>query len=137
MNIETFLTDVIYNAIAQEMDFLGEVGEGSIWWEVKMQVVRVCCALLKYAAHADEDFYAQQCDIVGRVLASGENMILRILGISTPSTPSFLFSPFVSFPPFFFASAAAPPPFLFPFIFYLFLFILYLNRQHGTSITSP
>lgn len=43
-------------------------------------MVLLCCELLKYSVATDEELHTQLCDIIGRVIASGENIILRILG---------------------------------------------------------
>ena len=80
--------------IAQEMEFIAEVGENSIWWEVKVQVVLVCCELLRHSVRTDDELHTQQYDIIGRVIASGENIILRVLGkyptFSLPLSPPLL-----------------------------------------------
>lgn len=34
-----FLTFKIYQIIAQDIDFIGEVGEHCIWWEVKVLLI--------------------------------------------------------------------------------------------------
>lgn len=69
-----------YKLILPEIGPISEFGETAIWWEAKVQVVLLSCEVLKYSLPTDDVIHSAICDVIGRVLASGENIITRILG---------------------------------------------------------
>lgn len=70
-----------YQIVLSEIETISEFGETTIWWEAKVQVILLSCEILKYALITDDVIHSTMCDVIGRVIASGENIIIRILGI--------------------------------------------------------